>query len=155
MKKGILLVTTLAFFAVAADAADEFVADELLIAFRPGTRGAQADGIRNGLRATRIKAWAHIQAEHWHLPPGLGVSQAIQALSANPNVAYAEPNYLVHTSVVPNDPRLPELWGLHNIGQTGGTPDADADFLEVWQLPPGAGSVVVGVIDKRNRLQPP
>jgi hypothetical protein len=148
MKKGILLLATaIVVLAAAANAADEFVADELLVAFQPGARGAQADGIRNGLRATKKKAWPEINAEHWRLPPGLGVAQAIQALSANPNVVYAEPNYIVHTSIIPNDPRLPELWGLHNIGQTGGTPDADADVLEACQLPPGTGSVVVGVID--------
>ena len=133
--------------AAAANAADEFVAGELLVAFRPGTRGALADGVRNGVGATRIKAWPQINAEHWHLPPGLGVAQAIQALGANPNVLYAEPNYIVQAVEIPNDPRFAELWGLHNIGLPSGTPDADADVLEAWQLPPGTGPVVVAVID--------
>jgi subtilisin family serine protease len=133
----------------AANAAEKFVEDELLVGFQPGTPGARADGIRNGLGATRIKSWSQINAEHWHLPPGLGVAQAIQALSANPNVLYAEPNYIVYAvgpATIPNDPHG-DLWGLHNIGQTGGTADADIDALEAWQLPPGNGPVVVGVID--------
>ncbi|MCI0745856.1 MAG: S8 family serine peptidase [Verrucomicrobia subdivision 3 bacterium] len=144
-----LLVTfgSIAILTAKANAADEFVADELLVGFQPGTRGAQAAGIRNGLGATSLKAWSQINAEHWHLPPGLGVAQAIQALAANPNVLYAEPNYIVHAVDLPNDPRLPELWGLHNFGHTGGTADADSDAPEAWQLPPGDGPVVVGVID--------
>jgi subtilisin family serine protease len=142
-----LLIATLAILTVAAHAADEFVADELLVAFQPGTRGAQADGILNGLRATRIKAWPEVGAEHWHLPPGLGVPQAIQALSANPNVLYAEPNYTLHATDVPNDPRLPEMWGLHNIAQSGGTADADIDAVEAWSVRTDANSVVVGVSD--------
>jgi hypothetical protein len=101
MRKSILLVATIVILAAVANAADEFVAGELLVGFQPGTRGAQANGVRNGLGATRIKTWTELQAEHWHLPPGLGVAQAIQALSANQNVLYAEPNYVVHASDIP------------------------------------------------------
>src|SRR5262245_52428886 len=147
MKKTIVFLATITLLAATAHAADEFVADELLVGFQPGTRGAQANGVRNGLGATKVKAWPEINAEHWHLPPGLAVEQAIRALAANPNVLYAEPNYIVHATDFPNDQRLPELWGLYNFGQTGGTPDADIDAPEAWQVPPGTGSVVVGVID--------
>lgn len=147
MRKSILLVATIMTLGAGADAADEFVAAELLVGFQPGARGAVADGVRNGLGASKIKAWPEIQAEHWHLPSGLGVAQAIQALSANPNVLYAEPNYVVHASETPNDARIAELWGMHNIGQTGGTVDVDIDALEAWQLLPGIAPVVVGVID--------
>src|SRR5918995_1009648 len=38
------------------------------------------------------------------LPPGVGVGEAAQALRANPEVAYAVPNYLARASAVPNDP---------------------------------------------------
>jgi len=134
--------------AAAANPGKDFVADELLVAFQPGARGAPAEAVRNGLGATKIKAWPQIQAEHWRLPPGLGVARAVQALSANPNVLYAEPNYIAHAVAdVPNDPLLRSLWGMHNIGLTGGTLDADIDALEAWQLLPGEWPVVVGVVD--------
>ena len=119
-----------------AHAADEFVADELLVAFQPGIRGARADGIRNGLGAARIKAWPQIKAEHWRLPPGLGVAQAIQALSANPNVLYAEPNYLVHAVAVPNDPRPPAVTSGIRMGSaavtTRGLGEAEFTRLGSW-----------------------
>jgi len=50
MKQGILLIATIAALTAEAIAADDFVDGELLISFQPGTRGALADGIRNGLR---------------------------------------------------------------------------------------------------------
>ena len=67
-------------------------------------------------------------------------------------VLYAEPNYIVRTSAVPNDPRFGELYGLHNAGQTGGTPDADIDAPEGWTTLfgtafPSSGGPKVGIID--------
>src|SRR5881409_507733 len=52
------------------------------------------------------------------------------------DVLYAEPNYILHAIVEPNDPRFPELWGLLNIGQTIngviGTPGADIHATAAW-----------------------
>jgi hypothetical protein len=39
------------------------------------------------------------------------------------------------------------LWGLHNTGQNGGTPDADIDAPEAWDTATGSADVVVAVID--------
>jgi serine protease len=38
------------------------------------------------------------------LPSGVGVRDAVGALDSNPNVVYAEPNYIATASGVPNDP---------------------------------------------------
>ena len=74
-------------------------------------------------------------------------SAVLQSLSANPAVLYAEPNYRVRIAAAPNDPQFNSLWGLHNSGQTGGTPDADIDALEAWDQHTGSGQTVVAVID--------
>ncbi|MEG4815246.1 S8 family serine peptidase [Microcoleus sp. K5-D4] len=47
----------------------------------------------------------------------------------------------------PSDPRINELWGLNNIGQSGGTSDADIDAPEAWDLQKGSKNVIVAVID--------
>jgi subtilisin family serine protease len=147
MKRPILLFAVFTLLAATAQAADDFVADELLVSFQPGTRGAVADRIRAGLGAKTVKVWSEINAEHWELPRGLGVDRAIQALAANPNVLFAEPNYLVHADAVPNDARRAETWALHNLGLGGGMPDADIDAPEAWEVRHDASSVVVAVID--------
>jgi len=46
-----------------------------------------------------------------------------------------------------NDPRLLSQWALNNVGQTSGTPDADIDAPEAWEITNGSHDVVVGVID--------
>jgi thermitase len=67
-------------------------------------------------------------------------------------VLYAEPNYILRTQAIPNDPRFRELYGLNNTGQTGGSPDADIDAPEGWDVAglgtfPASGGVKVGIVD--------
>lgn len=62
-------------------------------------------------------------------------------------VRYAEPDYIVHATVIPGDTSFGDLWGMHNTGQSGGTVDADIDAPEAWDLNTGSATVKVGVID--------
>jgi subtilisin family serine protease/sugar lactone lactonase YvrE len=60
----------------------------------------------------------------------------------------AEPDFLVfHQQSIPNDAIFNDLWGMRNIGQTGGTPGADVDATGAWQHETGSGEVIVAVID--------
>ena len=81
------------------------------------------------------------------LAPGIDVEKALAAYRADPLVEYAQPNYRIHAQDTPNDPGFGSLWGLHNTGQTGGTPDADIDAPEAWDHWTGNGSTIVAVID--------
>ncbi|MCK5059411.1 MAG: S8 family serine peptidase, partial [Candidatus Aminicenantes bacterium] len=74
-------------------------------------------------------------------------SEALSLLKGNSLVEYAEYNFIHHAALTPNDPRFDELWGMHNTGQTGGTPDADIDAPEAWDISTGSTEVIVGVID--------
>ncbi|MBI3911134.1 MAG: S8 family serine peptidase [Armatimonadetes bacterium] len=78
---------------------------------------------------------------------GATVKSVLAALRGDPSVRVAEPDYTVHALAIPNDLWFSELWGLHNTGQTGGTPDADIDAPEAWDITTGSTSVVVAVID--------
>ncbi len=75
----------------------------------------------------------------------------ISLLRSNPNVLYAEPNYILHADLIPNDPSFGQLWGLRNTGQdvlgTVGTPGADIKAEPAWSLTTGTSTVVVGVVD--------
>lgn len=64
-------------------------------------------------------------------------------------IQYAEPDPVVHPGVAPNDPGYlsGELWGLNNLGQDGGTFDADIDAPEGWDIRRNASAVIVGVVD--------
>ncbi len=75
------------------------------------------------------------------------VPDAIQTYQSSTNVLYAEPDeVLCIDSMISNDTLFDDLWGLHNTGQTGGTPDYDIDAPEAWNISGGTG-VVVAVLD--------
>ncbi|MBI4129827.1 S8 family serine peptidase [Candidatus Roizmanbacteria bacterium] len=68
-------------------------------------------------------------------------------LKQDPSVEYAELDCKYYATVLPNDPQFSKLWGLHNIGQTGGVTDADIDAPEAWDTTKGSSGVVVAVLD--------
>ncbi|MBI2659191.1 S8 family serine peptidase [Candidatus Woesearchaeota archaeon] len=74
------------------------------------------------------------------------IDNALREFNNNPSVEYAEPNYVVYTTLVPNDLDFSKLYGLHNTGQTSGTVDADIDAPEAWDLQTGSNNVVIAVI---------
>lgn len=78
---------------------------------------------------------------------GMSVKDAIKKLQGNPAVAIAEPNFTWSIDATPNDEFYDLLYAMNNTGQTGGTPDADIDAAEAWDISTGSSDVVVGVID--------
>lgn len=72
---------------------------------------------------------------------------AMVALKAQPNVELVEPNYIYRTNLVPNDPKLGELWGLKNTAQKGGREGIDVGAELAWDIQTGSHEVVVAVID--------
>ena len=69
-------------------------------------------------------------------------------LQAHEGVAYVERNApLTSGAALPNDARFNELWGLNNVGQSGGRADADIDAPEAWVIETGSRAVAVSVID--------
>lgn len=69
----------------------------------------------------------------------------IQELKSHPMVAVAEPNYIYRASLLPNDSRLGELWGLLNQNKAAGGVDIDAE--KAWDITTGSRDIVVAVID--------
>jgi subtilisin family serine protease len=130
----------------------EYVKDELLVRFAPNIPKATIDQINATIGAQVLQSFQIVSNLHLvKIPAHLSVPEAIARYKGYANVLYAEPNYIVrkaqHVQLTPNDPNFTQLWGLHNTGQTGGTPDADIDAPEAWDITTGSSSVVVFVID--------
>jgi len=81
----------------------------------------------------------------------LKTEEIINRLKNDPNVEFVEPNYIRKLFLIPNDPFFSQQWGLNNTGQSIrgkiGTPDADIDAIEAWDITTGSSDIVVAVID--------
>jgi subtilisin family serine protease len=124
---------------------------ELLVRFRRGIAKVRIEALHSQVRAAVVKHFRVVDnLQLVRLPAGERVEDAIRAYRQNPEVLYAEPNYIRtidQSPLTPNDPRFAELWGLHNTGQNSGTPGADIHAPEAWGPSTGSSNVVVGVID--------
>lgn len=90
------------------------------------------------------------------LRKNISVEEAIRRLTADPAVAYAQPNYLKHSQATPDDPLFSRQWALKNDaqavpssrgGDTAGFADADIDANTAWDAVTGDSSVIVAIID--------
>lgn len=98
---------------------------EILVKFKADVPQSAKEAVDKKLGSRRIKDFPFLRIEHIELRAGLSVEQAIEEYRRDPAVEYAEPNFLVQSGAVPNEPLFGELWGLHNTGQQGGSPGAD------------------------------
>src|SRR5262249_9421935 len=126
--------------------ADPYRPGEVLIKFMPGTSAADIAAIRGDLGATPIRTFTRIGASHERITR-LSVEQAIARYRGDRRVKYIEPNYLLHAFETPDDPLFPQLWGLHNTGQTGGVAGADIHATLAWDQFKGSSNVLVAIID--------
>jgi serine protease len=117
----------------------------ILVRFKPDAMPAGA----RALPGTELGRQLDLVPGLWEvtLDEGVEAAAALAAYQADPNVLYAEFNFTVFVSLIPDDPEFPQLYGLHNTGQTGGTPDADIDAPEAWDVHTGTGNTIVAVID--------
>lgn len=70
----------------------------------------------------------------------------------HPQVVMAQFNHLVQMRAIPDDPQFEDQWQYINIGQSGGTPGADLDIEQAWDITTGGitadgDTIVVCAID--------
>lgn len=114
----------------------------------------------------RHRAWGFHRWYKLYFDESNDVRQMIQEYMASGIIEVAEPEYtkqlIAHQQPegapegfnfkgpawTPNDPRYGEQWHYHNTGQQNGTPDADIDLPEAWEIHRGSANVLVAVIDQ-------
>ncbi len=162
---GVILAGGSAVFFSLAHAAlprGSYVPGEVLVKFKAGVtsqmRTESVAAMDNALRADLGNGLARVR-----LMPGQSVSQWVSAYRNDPNVEYAQPNFIYRTTAVPNDPQFANLWAFNNSGQTvnsviqgegsiyskdnPGISGDDMDIEPAWNHITDCSSVVVAVID--------
>jgi hypothetical protein len=99
----------------------------VIVKFRSGASFLPGSGETHALGAN-----VHVVGN----PPGLSVSEAIRRYKQNPNVVYAEPDYVLHTTATPTDPMWGQQWDMVKINAPA-----------AWNTQTNASDVIVAVID--------
>ena len=107
-------------------------------------RGRDADTVFEA--AEQLNAASFVQ---WAFPNGAWLSRQSQSSGlAAQNVVHANSEAKQRThGVIPNDELFEMQWHLHNTGQFGGTPGADINAPEAWEITTGDPNIVVVVHD--------
>jgi subtilisin family serine protease len=119
------------------------VADEIIVKYRDSADEYKKEVGRFRVAGQRKKTFKSIRGlEVIKLGRNVSVSDAIELYQQDPDVLYAEPNYLLHLTATakltatPNDPSFGSLWGMTKIS----APSA-------WNITTGSSQAVVAVID--------
>jgi thermitase len=156
----------------ARPAAASFDPGVVLLAFQPGVQsrrqhtieravggfsarpiGPQLRRVRNGTRPLLDPIELRV--------PAYRVSATVSRLRRFRSVAYAQPDYVMQASAVPNDAFFPLQWADANSGQAiptlepggeigppeNGTPGADERTALAWRITTGSASIVIGEVD--------
>lgn len=135
-----------------------YVPEQVLVQFRASSGESDRSRARGRVRATLLQ---RIQTppmrqhgrgvlEVQRVPAGADVLEAIRALSADPDVEYAEPNWVYRHQATSDDPYFTsgQLWGMYGDQSTPAN-QYGCQASEAWMSGHvGSRAVVVGVIDE-------
>ncbi len=164
-----------------ASAADfaKHVPGEIIVKLKPGVDARSFLGQKSfgtmGLVASREIKLSYQKLNVVRVGDEKSLAGAIAALNANPEVLYAEPNYIYSAAVMPkekslvqkklekspfaqtmagtpDDPSFEKLWGLRNTGSNepqgkSGVEGADVNAMKAWDITKGSRSIRIAIID--------
>jgi subtilisin family serine protease len=108
-----------------------FHPSRVLVRFRPGRAVAVLPGTPSFRNFPGTRELYLVET-----PPGLSVAEAVRRYRANPNVLYAEPDYIVTAVGNPTDPLWAQQWDMVKISAPA-----------AWDTQTNASDVVVAIVD--------
>src|ERR671910_409350 len=140
----LLVAAALLLLALPAGArAADYVADEVIVRYEPGTGGGVAAQVaaEAGTQPVQVLPGGSQQLQ---IDDGDSVRKTITELRDDPNVAYAVPNWRARAAAQPNDPAFRLQW---NFFSTYGINAVEAWSLAEGRGAPGGRGAVVALLD--------
>jgi len=120
------------------DKGQAYVPGEILVKFSPGMSEAKISALNSKHGTSVAYTSPHAGFRRLNIPKTKSVEEMVEIYSRNPNVEYATPNYLMHTSTVPTDPYYVYQWNFHS--------GHGINLTSAWDISTGQG-VIVAVLD--------
>jgi thermitase len=131
-----------------------YVPGQVLVQFLPDIPQLPPEYVAKAFGLNQARFLPKLNVYQLGVFPGSTVEETVSAWKSIPFVAYAEPNYIVHASITPNDPLFNQQYALSNAGGTLplpgspiGTAGADIKATAGWEESTGSEGVVVAVLD--------
>jgi serine protease len=119
------------------DGAQSLVPGRVIVKFRDGTAADVRASAAAGAGGRAIERPTFADFDVLDLDPSLDPRAVAAQLAARADVEYAQPSYVVHPYLRPNDPLYDRQWNFQSIGME-----------QAWDINPGAtADVVVAVLD--------
>ena len=119
-----------------------YVPGEVLVKFKKEARFEEVSNLHASLKTIGKRELPQLQLQRIELPEQMSVADAVWKYQQDPNVEYAEPNYIVNAfATTPDDSLFHLMWNLNNAN------DTDIDAPEAWDITTGSDNVVIAVID--------
>ena len=134
------------------------VADSVLVSFSSAAARRSRAAVMGGVHARSVGRIPGTGVFLVRLRKGADPLAAARTLGRSPGIRRAEPNWLSFPDLTPNDPLLPDQWGLNNTHQAHpvwdppppqhrGLSGADGNVTQAWDVTQGTPDTVVAVID--------
>lgn len=134
-----------------------FVEGEVLVKFKEGVPAVSQTRKAHAFGARVLKRIGRGDIMHIKLRDEQRVEDAVAEYMKDPDVEYAQPNYIYRANAMPNDINYCQLWGLKNRGQeitdesyptnNPGTNGCDMNMENAWDQIHECSSIVVAVLD--------
>lgn len=131
-----------------------YVSDQVLVKFKPTLSEQMREATIGAYQSRKIKRIPRIDVYQLQNPENVTLEEMLYMLNQNPDVEYAEPNYIAYIAVTPNDTLFEQQYALYNYGQEilipgspQGTRNADIRATAAWEETKGSDEVIIAVID--------
>jgi thermitase len=136
------------------DTQQRYASNEILVKFKLSLSEDEVESLIETYQSLKIKKIPKLNVYKIQIPENYSVEEMVYAFDRNPDVEYAEPNYIAHITATPNDTLFQEQYALHNTGQSIGAPGspsgtdrADIKAPEGWEETKGTDSTVIAILD--------
>lgn len=118
------------------------VVGEIVVKFKPGTTEAAMAALHARHGVTELATSRFSGVKRLKISPRKTIEDMVAIYRRNPNVEYAEPNFIAHALWSPNDPHYaPYQWHLDNTEHGG------IEMEAAWSITTGRPDIIVAVID--------
>lgn len=111
-----------------------YAPDRIIVKYKShlNTKEVKSAQSRAGVSARQLTSHIHAVA----VAPNKSIAQSIAEAESDPDVEYAEPDYVRRISIIPNDPYYSTQWAL-----------ADIEASRAWDIEMGDSSIKIAIID--------